>query len=154
MQGRQDKGGTILLVSTKGRYALRVMLDLARYGKESQYIPLKDIAKRQEISEKYLESIISSLSRAKLVTGVRGKKGGYKLTRDPETYTVKDIIELTDKPTAPVSCLADKENECPRAAQCETLEMWQRLDQMIGGYLERITLDDLLKGNLPQVVFK
>lgn len=143
-----------MLVSTKGRYALRVMLDLAQYGKEDQYIPLKDIAKRQEISEKYLESIISSLSRAKMVTGVRGKKGGYKLTKSPEDYTVKDIIELTDKSTAPVSCLADRENECPRAAQCETLGMWQGLDRMIGGYLESITLDDLLKGKLPQVVFK
>ena len=143
-----------MLVSTRGRYALRVMLDLAQYAKEGTYIPLKDIAKRQEISEKYLESIISSLSRAKLVTGVRGKKGGYKLTGAPEDYTVKDIIELTDKPTAPVSCLADGENECPRAAQCQTLGMWQGLDQVISTYLGSITLEDLLEGRLPEVVVK
>ena len=142
-----------MMISTKGRYALRVMLDLARYGDKDQYIPLKDVAKRQEISEKYLESIISSLSRAKLVTGVRGKKGGYKLTRSPGEYTVKEIIELTDKSTAPVSCLTDEKNECPRASQCETLGMWQGLDRIIAGYLERITLEDLLKGRLPEVIF-
>ena len=143
-----------MLVSTKGRYALRVMLDLARYGAEDRYIPLKDIAQRQEISEKYLESIISSLSRAKLVTGLRGKKGGYKLTGKPEDYTVKDIIELTDGPTAPVACLAEEENECPRALQCKTLHMWKGLDQVIGKYLGSITLDDLMKDKLPEVIFK
>ncbi len=132
-----------MLVSTKGRYALRVMTDLAEHPSEG-YIPLKEIAQRQGISEKYLEAIIKILVKAKLLSGVRGKGGGYKLTRAPEQYTVGSILRLTEDSLAPVACLEADAAPCSRAADCLTLPLWQGLDRVINEYLDRITLADLL----------
>ena len=111
------------MFSTKGRYALRVMIDLAGQNSD-EYIPLKDIAARQDISKKYLEIIVKELVRGGLVTGVSGKGGGYKLTRKPEDYSVGEIIELLEGSLAPVACLADGADTCPRENQCKTLPMW------------------------------
>ena len=132
-----------MLISTKGRYALRVMVDLAEHQSEG-FIPLKVIAERQEISEKYLESIIKLLVRAKLLNGVRGKGGGYQLTKAPEQYTVGSILRLTEDSMAPVSCLETGADACPRAAVCRTLPLWQGLDKVINDYLDNITLADLM----------
>ena len=133
-----------MLISTTGRYALRVMIDLAEHQGEG-YIPLKEIARRQEISEKYLESIIKLLVKARLLSGVRGKGGGYQLTRLPEHYTVDTILRLTEDSLAPVSCLDDAAAPCPRAAECRTLPLWQGLDKVIRDYLTGITLSDLMQ---------
>lgn len=134
-----------MLVSSKGRYALRVMIDLAEQNKGT-YTPLKEIAKRQEISGKYLESIISVLTKAHFVAGVSGKGGGYKLTKSPSQYTVASILHLTEKSLSPVSCLMEDPNLCTRASVCKTLPMWQGLDQLIQNYLNSITLADLAEG--------
>ncbi len=134
-----------MLVSTKGRYALRVMIDLAEHQSEG-YTPLKVIAKRQNISEKYLESIIKLLVRAKLVSGLRGKGGGYRLTRAPEQYSVGSILSTTEESMAPVSCLESGAEACPRAAECRTLSLWRGLDKVIGDYLESVSLADLMHG--------
>jgi len=133
-----------MLISTKGRYALRVMVDLAEHPSEG-YVPLKEIAQRQEISEKYLEAIIKTLVKAKLLSGMRGKGGGYKLTRAPEQYTVGSILRLTEDSLAPVSCLDANAMPCARAANCLTLPLWQELDRVINEYLDGITLADLLQ---------
>lgn len=131
-----------MMISTKGRYALRVMIDLAEHDPHT-YTPLKDIAKRQNISEKYLEIIIKVLSQARFVYGLRGKGGGYRLARHPRTYTVGSILKLTEGSLAPVACLECSPNTCERAQTCKTLPMWQKLDQMIDEYFEGITLADL-----------
>ena len=131
-----------MLISTKGRYALRVMTDLAEHPSEG-YIPLKEIAQRQEISEKYLEAIIKTLVKARLLTGVRGKGGGYKLTRTPEQYTVGEVLRLTEESLAPVTCLEKGADICPRASDCRTLPVWKGLDRVINDYLDRITVADL-----------
>ena len=133
-----------MLISTKGRYALRVMIDLAEHQAEG-FIPLKVIAERQEISEKYLESIIKLLVKAKLLNGVRGKGGGYKLTKSPEQYTIGSILRLTEDSLAPVSCLESGANACPRAAECRTLPLWQGLNKVISDYLDNITVADLMQ---------
>lgn len=133
-----------MLVSTKGRYALRVMTDLAEHPSE-EYIPLKEIAQRQGISEKYLEAIIKILVRAKLLTGVRGKGGGYKLNRPPEQYTVGSILRLTEDSLAPVSCLEQGAESCPRASECRSLPVWKGLAQVINQYLDNITIADLIR---------
>ena len=133
-----------MLISTKGRYALRVMIDLAEHQAEG-FIPLKVIAERQEISEKYLESIIKLLVKAKLLNGVRGKGGGYKLTKSPEQYTIGSILRLTEDSLAPVSCLESGANACPRAAECRTLPLWQGLNKVISDYLDSITVADLMQ---------
>ena len=132
-----------MLISTKGRYALRVMIDLVEHQSEG-YIPLKEIAERQEISEKYLESIIKILVKAKLLDGLRGKGGGYKLTKAPEQYTAGSILRLTEESLAPVSCLEDGAVPCTRAAECRTLPLWQGLDKVINEYLDSILLSDLV----------
>ena len=132
-----------MLISTKGRYALRVMIDLAEHQAEG-FITLKVIAERQEISEKYLESIIKLLVKARLLNGVRGKGGGYQLTKAPEQYTVGSILRLTEDSMAPVSCLESGADACPRAAVCRTLPLWQGLDKVINDYLDNITLADLM----------
>ena len=137
-----------MLISTKGRYALRVMIDLAEHQTEG-FIPLKIIADRQEISEKYLESIIKLLVKAKLLNGVRGKGGGYKLTRHPEEYTVRSILQLTEDSLAPVSCLEHGADSCPRMAECRTLPLWQGLNQVINDYLDNITIADLMRRDAP-----
>ncbi|MEA4971918.1 MAG: RrF2 family transcriptional regulator [Candidatus Metalachnospira sp.] len=131
-------------ISTKGRYALRVMIDLAEHN-DASYITLKEVSKRQEISEKYLESIISVLSKAGFVSGLRGKGGGYKLSRSPETYTVGSILKLTEGSLAPVACLGSKTIKCERASDCKTLPMWEKLDKLIDDFFEGITLADFIK---------
>lgn len=133
-----------MLISTKGRYALRVMIDLAEHQAED-YVPLKEIAKRQEISEKYLESIIKLLVKANLLSGLRGKGGGYKLTKAPDAYTVGSILRLTEESLAPVACLEKGAASCPRMAECRTLSMWQGLDQVISSYLDNITIADMVR---------
>ena len=132
-----------MLISTKGRYALRVMIDLAEHQADG-FIPLKTIAQRQGISEKYLESIIKLLVKAKLLTGLRGKGGGYRLTMAPEQYTVGSILRLTEDSMAPVSCLESDAEACPRAAECRTLPLWKGLDKVINDYLDNFTLADLM----------
>lgn len=132
-----------MLVSTKGRYALRVMIDLAEHQKDG-FIPLKIIAERQDISEKYLENIIKLLVKSKMVTGVRGKGGGYKLDKAPEQYTVESILRVTEESIAPVSCLDPATGVCHRSSDCRTLPMWRGLDKLITEYLENITLADLM----------
>ena len=133
-----------MLISTKGRYALRVMIELAEHQGED-FVPLKEIARRQEISEKYLESIIKLLVRGKLLNGLRGKGGGYKLTKSPERYTVGDILRLTEDSLAPVACLEQGAASCPRMAECRTLPMWKGLDKVISDYLDNITIADLVR---------
>ena len=133
-----------MMISTKGRYALRVMVDMAEHQAEG-YLPLKEIAERQDISEKYLESILKVLVKHKFLTGLRGKGGGYRLTRVPEQYTVGSIIRLTEGSLAPVACLEEGAHPCDRAARCRTLPVWNRLGQLIGDYLDSVTLRDLLK---------
>ena len=133
-----------MLVSTKGRYALRVMLDLTEHQGEG-YLPLAAIAERQDISEKYLESILAVLSKAGLLLALRGKHGGYQLAREPEEYTIYDILSLTEGTLAPVACL-NKDEECPRACDCLTLPMWQGLNKTVTDYLESWTLADLVGG--------
>ena len=133
-----------MLISTKGRYALHIMVELAQNGAES-YMSLPMIAERQEISEKYLESIISVLVKAGLVEGVRGKGGGYRLCRPPEKYSVGEIIRLTEGTLAPVSCLEENADVCPRMAACRTLSLWQGLDAVIRTYLDNITIAELMR---------
>ena len=132
-----------MLISTKGRYALRVMIDLAEHQADG-YVPLKLIADRQEISEKYLESIIKLLVKARLLNGLRGKGGGYKLTKAPEQYTVGSILRLTEESLAPVACLEPGADACARAAACRTLSLWKGLDKVINDYLDNVTVADLM----------
>jgi len=137
-----------MLISTKGRYALRVMVDLAEHQTDG-YIPLKVIADRQEISEKYLESIIKLLVHDRFLRGLRGKGGGYRLTRPPEQYTVGSILRLTEESLAPVSCLEAGAQPCLRMPQCRTVAVWQGLDRVINEYLDGITLADLVAPATP-----
>ncbi|MBE6817297.1 MAG: Rrf2 family transcriptional regulator [Ruminococcaceae bacterium] len=131
------------MISTKGRYALRVMIDLAQNDK-GHYIPLKDIAERQQISKKYLETIVKDLVGAKLLTGVSGKGGGYKLARKPEDYTVAEILKVTEGSLAVVACLDDGAAKCPRAAYCDTLPMWTEYNNMIKNFFNSKRLSDLI----------
>ncbi|MBP6886998.1 MAG: RrF2 family transcriptional regulator [Oscillospiraceae bacterium] len=133
-----------MMVSTKGRYALRVMVDLAEHT-TGAYIPLKDIAERQEISQKYLESIMAALSKAGFVDALHGKGGGYKLSRGPGEYTVGSVLKLTEGTLAPVACLEPACNPCARAATCKTLPMWAEQNRLIDRFFEGITLEDLAK---------
>ncbi len=129
-------------ISTKGRYGLRVMLDLAVYGKEN-FVSLTDVAHRQEVSLKYLESIISSLKNSGLVKSSRGKSGGYKLTKIPADYTVGEILKAAEGNLAPVSCLGEGAS-CPHADGCLSLPVWEGLDKVIDEYLENITLEQVI----------
>ncbi len=133
-----------MMVSTKGRYALRVMIDLAEHNTRD-YIPLADIARRQEISEKYLESIVGVLSKKGLVESLRGKGGGYRLNRSPEEYTVASILKVTEGSLAPVACLENEVNTCPRAAECRTIDMWTKLYKLIDDFFEGVTIADLIR---------
>lgn len=133
-----------MMISTRGRYALRVMLDLAQHRKEG-YISLKEVALRQDISMKYLESIIAVLNRAGMVQSLRGKDGGYRLSRPDEEYTVGSILKLTEGSLAPVSCLDPSgAMPCDRTTTCLTFPLWKKLDCIIDDYLEGITLADIL----------
>lgn len=133
-----------MLISTKGRYALRVMIDLSEHQSDG-FIPLKVIAERQGISEKYLESIIKLLVKAQLLNGLRGKGGGYKLTKSPDQYTVGAILRLTEDSLAPVACLEPGAPPCAQMAECRTISMWQELDKLITNYLDGITIADLVQ---------
>lgn len=133
-----------MLISTKGRYALRVMADLAEHPAEGD-IPLKEIAQRREISEKYLEAIIKTLVKARMLTGVRGREGGYKLTRGPEQYTGGEILRLTEETLAPVTCLEETADVCPRALSCRALPIWKGLNRVINEYLDPITMAGLMR---------
>ena len=135
-----------MIVSTKGRYALRVMVCFAQRGAD-EYIPLKEIAEAEGISQKYLESIMSVLSKAGFVDAVHGKGGGYRLNREPEAYTVGSILKLTEGSLAAVSCTAQGPAACARTSCCQTKPMWDRLDKMIDEFFEDITLADLLENN-------
>ena len=131
------------MISTKGRYALRVMIDLAQQNSDG-YVPLKEIAEREQISKKYLEIIVKELVGAKLLTGVSGKGGGYRLSRKPEAYSVGEILEVTEGSLAIVACLAKGAEECPRAKSCDTLPMWSELDKIIHDYFYSKKLSELL----------
>ena len=135
-----------MIVSTKGRYALRVMVGLAMSEKD-RYIPLKEIAETEGISQKYLEAIMTVLSKAGFVDAVHGKGGGYRLNRPAGDYTVGAILKLTEGSLAAVSCTAQGPSACGRASCCQTKPMWDRLDSMIDGFFESITLQDLLNEN-------
>ena len=137
-----------MMISSKGRYALRVMIDLAEHAEEG-YIPLQTIAARQGISEKYLESILAVLSKAKLLDAVRGKGGGYRLARPAAGYTAFEILSLTEGTLAPVSCLEAGASPCGKVADCRTLSLWQGLDQVINEYLDRYTIADLMQLDEP-----
>ncbi|MDF2486829.1 MAG: transcriptional regulator, BadM/Rrf2 family [Herbinix sp.] len=138
-------------ISTKGRYALRLMLDLA-LNNTGEYITIKSIAARQEISEKYLEQIISLLNRAGYVKSIRGAQGGYRLAKETSEYTVGMILRLTEGSLAPVDCLED-ENECGRNGGCVTREVWQELYHAISSVVDRITLQDLVERQLNNVPY-
>lgn len=129
-------------ISTRGRYALRLMLDLA-VNDNGQYIKIKEIAARQSLSEKYLEQIIMLLNRAGYVKGVRGAQGGYRLSRQPEQYTAGMILRLTEGDLAPVACLTKEEDRCERAGHCATFELYRRLDEAISSVVDQVTLRDL-----------
>ena len=133
------------MISTKGRYALRVMIDLAEHDGEG-CIPLKDIAARQEVSKKYLEIIVRDLVNGGMVTGVSGKGGGYRLCRKPEEYPIGEILELMGGSLSTVSCLAGGAAQCPRASDCRTLPLWAEYDRMTHDYFYGRTLDELAKG--------
>ncbi len=132
-----------IMISTKGRYALRVMLDLAQ-NNDGNYVPLKDIAERQEISKKYLEIIVKEMVAGGLIKGASGKGGGYKLLRKPEKYTVGEILELMEGTLSPVACLADKNYDCNRRKNCATLPMWKEFDNLVHDYFYNKKLTDLL----------
>ncbi len=132
-------------ITSKGRYALRVMLDLAQHPDEG-YISLKTVAERQGISMKYLESIVGSLKKAELLDSSRGKEGGYRLSREPAAYTVEEILRSIEDNLAPVSCIRDGSIQCDRADACLTLPMWKELDDITNAYLKTVSLEDLITG--------
>ena len=133
-----------MIVSTKGRYALRVMVSFAQRGTDD-YIPLKEIAEAEGISQKYLETIMSTLSKAGFVDAVHGKGGGYRLNRKPEEYTIGSILKLTEGSLAAVSCTSQGAAACSRTECCQAKPMWDRLEKLIDDFFEGITLADLLK---------
>ena len=136
-----------MMISTKGRYALRFLVDIAEHQAEG-YVPLKDVAERQGISEKYLESIVKTLVRADVLTGLRGKGGGYRLSRPAKDYTAFEILSLTEGTLAPVTCL-ESGQQCENAENCRTLPLWQGLDRTIAAYLGSYTLEDLARMEKP-----
>lgn len=139
-----------MLISTKGRYALRVLLDLAE-NSQGKFIPLKDITERQAISKKYLESIMVILSKAGFVEAVHGKGGGYKLSKEAADYKISDILRLTEGTLAPVMCLEEDAKPCEKASSCKTLPLWTGLNHVIHEYLDNISLEDMLQGNVKGV---
>lgn len=130
-------------ISTKGRYALRTLIDLAQHN-DKGLVALKDIAGRQEISQKYLEQIVTQMSKAGFLKGVRGPQGGYRLARDPKDYTAAEILEAIEGSLAPVTCLGTETNECDRCGCCSTLDLWKGLYDTVMNYLSAITLQDLV----------
>ena len=132
------------MISTRGRYALRVMIDLAEH-RDAGFVPMKDVAERQDLSLKYLEQILPGLTKNKMVEGVQGKGGGYRLTREPEEYIVGDILRITEKDLAPVSCLAEGADACERRSECKTIGFWEGLNKVVNEYMDSKTLADLMK---------
>lgn len=132
------------MISTKGRYAIRVMIDIAQ-NDDGHYIPLKDIAERQELSKKYLEIIAKDLVAGGLLIGASGKGGGYRLSRKPEDYSVGEILELMEGSMCSVACLADKKYKCPRRRKCPTLPMWKEYDALVHNFFYNKKLSDFLK---------
>lgn len=137
-----------MMISTRGRYALRVLIDLAERD-STKYTPMKDVAARQGLSLKYMEQIMPVLSKNGLVDGVHGKGGGYRLAKAPEDYTVGEILRLTEGNLAPVACLECDAKPCDRAAECRTLPMWVEFHRMINEYFDGITIADLMKNEVP-----
>ena len=131
-------------ISTKGRYALRLMIDLALNGTDS-YVPITSVSQRQQISEKYLEQIITQLSRAKLVKSARGAQGGYRLVREPKDYTAGEIIRAVEGSLAPVACLEPGHEICSRAEQCVTLDLWKEIQDAVDTIVDHTTLADLVE---------
>lgn len=132
-----------MMISTRGRYALRVMIDLAEQ-QTSRFIPLKEVAERQEISEKYLESIVKNLVQNGYLEGLRGKGGGYRLVKPPEEYTVGAILRLMEGSLAPVSCLEQRAYPCTQEQHCRTLPMWKQLYELVNNFFDGITIADLI----------
>ena len=132
------------MISTRGRYALRVLIDLAEH-RNGSYIPMKDVADRQDISLKYLERIVPVLTQSGLIEGVHGKGGGYRLVKNPDECRVGDILRLTEGDLAPVACLAQGAPSCARVADCRTLGMWKKFNTLINDYFDGITIADLMK---------
>lgn len=130
------------MISTKGRYALRVMVDLAVYS-DGRYIALKDISRRQEISLKYLEQVISLMNKAGFLHSLRGNNGGYRLARSPKDYTAGDILRAAEGTLVPIACLQDEYNQCERKDRCTTLKFWENFDKVIEDYVDSVTLQDL-----------
>lgn len=138
-------------ISTKGRYALRIMIELAQ-NKNDKPIPLKQISQKQDISAKYLESIISILNKHNFVFSTRGINGGYVLSKEPSEYTIGSILRVTEGSLSPVNCLECQPNRCKKSATCLTLPLWQNIDKMINDYLDSITLEDILNKNINKVI--
>lgn len=137
-----------MMISTKGRYALRLLTDMAEHQTEG-FVPLKEIASRQDISEKYLESIVKLLVKEGILTGLRGKGGGYRLNISPEKCTVGRVLRVTEGTLAPVACLEENSRPCLRLADCRTLPMWKGLNDVINEYLDRYTVADLMQADDP-----
>ncbi|MCR5090988.1 MAG: Rrf2 family transcriptional regulator [Oscillospiraceae bacterium] len=133
-----------MMISTRGRYALRILTDIAEHQADS-YVPLKESAGRQDISEKYLESIVNILVKSGFIEGVRGKGGGYRLSRLPEQISVYDVLLTTEGSMAPVACLQEGAKECGRISLCPTLPIWNGLNDLVTDYLKRYTVKDLMK---------
>lgn len=131
-------------ISTRGRYALRIMLDLAQ-NNIGEFIPLREISERQEITVKYMEQIISTLSKAGYVKSSRGNSGGYRLARNPKDYRIGDILRTMEGNIAVVACLQDELNECPRSGACVALPFWEGLNRVIEEYMDSVTLEDMLR---------
>ena len=135
-----------MLISTRGRYAIRVIIDLAQ-NFNGEYIPMKDVAERQEISLKYLEKILPILTKNKIIEGVHGKGGGYKLCKNIKKYKIIDILKLTEGDLAPVACLKKGSEKCKRKATCKTLAMWKKFNEIINTFFGSITIEDLVNDN-------
>ena len=133
-------------ITSKGRYALRVMLDLAQHPDDG-FVSLKTVADRQQISMKYLEAIVANLKKVELLESTRGKEGGYRLVKSPAEYTVEEILRSIEDNLAPVSCIRDGSVSCDKAAACLTVPMWMELDEITNNYLDAVTLEDLLTGD-------
>ena len=136
------------MISTRGRYAIRVITDLAEH-RNGSYIPMKEVAERQDISLKYIEKIMPVLTKNGLVEGIHGKGGGYRLCREPEDYTVGEILRLTEGDMAPVACLGCDAKLCERAAECRTLPMWKKYYKLTTDFFDGITVADLMKNATP-----
>ena len=137
------------MISTRGRYALRALLDIAQNGTD-RWVPLKEVANRQSISIKYLEAIMPIFTKAGMVQAVHGKGGGYRLSNEIASYTVYDILIQTEASLAPVACLQCQVEPCQRASNCMTLPLWQHFNEMMETYFKRITLEDVLNGRFPE----